>query len=173
MPTRRPTFTWKPYVSATGIYTVNLLVPGCTNLQDCVQRTSVKVRGIVPSCTNLQICAKWPSVKVAIELGNRLQAATAIINQQVTSDSVQNIYNGPIIQTTIVPTTGWSRSDGQYDLVVDRVQLQPISASTSGTQARLLRRMRTAVRLRMISRFRLVFGPESGSTSERYGHTSQ
>ncbi|KAJ7072485.1 cortical protein marker for cell polarity-domain-containing protein [Mycena amicta] len=34
-PSSGPTFTWNPYVSGAGQYTMNMLVPGCTELQDC------------------------------------------------------------------------------------------------------------------------------------------
>ncbi|KAI0305506.1 cortical protein marker for cell polarity-domain-containing protein [Multifurca ochricompacta] len=42
-PANGPSFTWMPYVSASGQYNVNILVPGCTDFQDCALRTSVKV----------------------------------------------------------------------------------------------------------------------------------
>jgi hypothetical protein len=42
-PADGPTFTWMPYVSASGQYDINLLVPGCEEFQDCDLRTSVDV----------------------------------------------------------------------------------------------------------------------------------
>jgi hypothetical protein len=120
-PSQGPNFTWKPYVSASGIYNVNMLIPGCTNLQDCPARTTVKV---------------------TVSPGGGLEPVSTTISQSVTSDTITSIYNGPIVPTSTDFTTSimlqladqptGQGSNGQYDLVVDRIQLQLISAGTSG-----------------------------------------
>ncbi|KAG5652238.1 hypothetical protein H0H81_005732 [Sphagnurus paluster] len=107
-----PTFTWIPYVSASGNYDVNLLVPGCTNLQDCASRTLVKIT-VFP--------------------GEGLQPWVSTVSQMNTGDTTILIYSGPILPsspdfvTTITMTladdpTG-SGQAGKYELVADRVQM--------------------------------------------------
>jgi hypothetical protein len=122
-PANGPSFTWMPYVSASGQYTVNLLVPGCTAFQDCALRTSVKV-SVFPG-------------------GGQAPTVTTV-SQQNQDDAVQQIYSGPIVPsspnfvTTITMTladnpTG-SGQNGQYRLVADRVQLVLNVANITGTQ---------------------------------------
>ena len=127
-----PTFTWIPYVSASGDYDVNFLVPGCTDFQDCALRTSVEVTlfpgaGSAPYVTN--------------------------ISQQNQEDATTLIYSGPIIPsspsfvTTITMRLAddpvGSGQNGQYELVADRVQLilksanATSSGSSNGTSATL------------------------------------
>ena len=121
-PANGPSFTWMPYVSASGQYTVNLLVPGCTAFQDCALRTSVKV-SVFPG-------------------GGQVPTVTTV-SQQNQDDAVQQIYSGPIVPsspnfvTTITMTladnpTG-SGQNGQYRLVADRVQLVLNVANITGT----------------------------------------
>jgi cortical protein marker for cell polarity len=117
-----PSFTWMPYVSASGIYTVNLLVPGCAAFQDCALRTSVQVE-VFPG-------------------GGQAPTVTTV-SQQNQNDVVQQIYSGPIVPSspnfvmTITMSlanqpTG-SGQNGQYRLVADRVQLILNTANTTGT----------------------------------------
>lgn len=117
-----PSFTWMPYVSASGQYTVNILVPGCTDFEDCALRTSVDVT-VFP--------------------GGGQSPTVTTVSQQNQNDEVQLIYSGPIVPsspnfvTTITMTladnpTGTGQN-GQYRLVADRVQLILTSANTTGT----------------------------------------
>ncbi|EKM54352.1 uncharacterized protein PHACADRAFT_123333 [Phanerochaete carnosa HHB-10118-sp] len=117
-----PTFTWMPYVSASGIYDVNLLVPGCTDLQDCAMRTSVTVT-VFPGG------GQAPSVQT--------------ISQQNTEDQNFTVYSGPVVPTSnsFSMTVNMQLADqpigdgqnGQYELVADRVQLVLRSANVTGT----------------------------------------
>lgn len=107
-----PSFTWEPYVSASGLYDVNLLVPGCVAFQDCASRTSVQVE-VFP--------------------GGGQDPTVTVVSQQNEDDAVQQIYSGPIVPTSpdFVMTITMSLADnptgsgqnGQYLLVADRVQL--------------------------------------------------
>ena len=65
-----PSITWMPYVSASGNYDINLLIPGCTEFQDCDSRTSVKVT-VFP--------------------GGNLDPQVTIVSQQVQQDTSQLI----------------------------------------------------------------------------------
>lgn len=119
-----PTFTWEPYVSASGDYDVNFLVPGCTNFQDCALRTSVQV-------TLFSGAGSAPFVTT--------------ISQQNQEDAVTLIYSGPIIPSSpnFITTITMSLADnpvgsgqnGQYELVADRVQLvlQSANVTSSGS----------------------------------------
>ncbi len=120
-----PTFTWIPYVSAAGNYNINLLIPGCTNLEDCGKRTSVKVT-VFP--------------------GPGLSPFITHISQQNTNDESQSIYSGPILPsspdfvTTITmaldDTPAGTGQNGQWELVADRVELILTSANaTSDTNS--------------------------------------
>ncbi|KAI0356179.1 hypothetical protein OH77DRAFT_1536521 [Trametes cingulata] len=107
-----PSFTWMPYVSASGQYDINLLVPGCTNFQDCALRTSVKVT-VFP--------------------GGGQQPWVTTISQQNTQDNATLIYRGPVVPTSpdfqtvvqmqLADNPVGSGQDGKYELVADRVQL--------------------------------------------------
>ncbi|KAJ3557907.1 hypothetical protein NP233_g11623 [Leucocoprinus birnbaumii] len=111
-PASGPSFTWVPYVSAAGNYDVSLLIPGCSEFLDCASRTSVKVT-IFP--------------------GNGLPPSVTTISQQNQDDTAALIYSGPIVPsganfvTTITMTLAdqpeGSGSNGQYEIVADRVQL--------------------------------------------------
>jgi len=116
-----PSITWMPYVSASGDYDINLLIPGCTNLQDCALRTSVKV---------------------TVSPGGGLPPVTTTVRQDVPSDMTTGIYRGPIFpagpnfQTSIMmqladQPTG-SGQNGKFELVADRVQLVLTSVNTTG-----------------------------------------
>ncbi|KAF9007961.1 cortical protein marker for cell polarity-domain-containing protein [Cyathus striatus] len=123
-PSSGPSFTWIPYVSASGTYDINMLVPGCSNFQDCPSRTSVKVT-VFP--------------------GGGLDPWVTTVSQQNTEDASILIYSGPVLPSspnfvaTInmiladVPTgTG---QDGKYELVADRIQLVLKSANVSSTNS--------------------------------------
>lgn len=115
-----PTFTWMPYVSASGDYEMNMLVPGCSDFQDCDSRTSVKVT-VFP--------------------GDNLDPSVTTISQRNTDDATTLIYSGPIISsspnfvTTVTMTLGdnpeGNGSNGKYELVADRIQLVLTSANVS------------------------------------------
>ena len=121
-PTNGPTFTWMPYVSASGQYDIDLLVPGCDEFQDCDLRTSVDVT-VFPGG------GQEPWVTTVSQL-----------NQQ---DSVTNIYSGVIVPSSpsfVVTVTmalaknpEGSGSNGQYRIVADRVQLILNSPNINGT----------------------------------------
>ncbi|KAJ3498538.1 hypothetical protein NMY22_g19593 [Coprinellus aureogranulatus] len=116
-----PSFTWVPYVSAAGNYDINLLVPGCTNFQDCARRTSVKV---------------------VVFPGEGLPPNVMTISQRNTEDATALIYSGPILPsspdfvTTVTMTLAddpeGSGQGGRYDIVADRVQLVLRSANIDG-----------------------------------------
>ena len=119
-----PSFTWIPYVSASGQYDVNLLVPGCVNFQDCDLRTTVKVT-VFP--------------------GEGLQPLVSTISQQNTADATTLIYSGPILPSSpdFVTTISMTLADnpagtgegGKYEMVADRVQmvLTSVNATSSGS----------------------------------------
>lgn len=116
-----PSFTWMPYVSASGNYNVSLLVPGCTNFQDCPLRTSVKVT-VFPSA------GQSPTVTT--------------VSQQNTEDVAVPIYNGPVepssddfamtVIMTLADQPAGTGQNGQYEIVADRVQLVLSSAANFG-----------------------------------------
>ncbi|KAJ7124876.1 cortical protein marker for cell polarity-domain-containing protein [Mycena epipterygia] len=119
-----PTFTWNPYVSASGDYTMRMLIPGCTQLQDCALRTSVKV---------------------IVFPGNNLQPSVTTISQQNTEDSSTVIYTGPILPTspdfiTIITMTLADNPVGQgqggkWQLIADRIELvlDSVNATSGGS----------------------------------------
>jgi hypothetical protein len=123
-PANGPSFTWMPYVSASGQYNINLLVPGCTDFQDCALRTSVKV-SVFPG-------------------GGQAPTVTEV-SQQNQEDAVQQIYRGFVVPSspdfvmtvtmTLADNPAGSGQNGQYHLVADRVQLTLISANTTGATA--------------------------------------
>ncbi|TFK54374.1 hypothetical protein OE88DRAFT_1189445 [Heliocybe sulcata] len=121
-PAQGPSFTWMPYVSASGTYDVNMLVPGCTAFQDCALRTSVQVT-VFP--------------------GGGQQPWITTVNQQNTDDATALIYSGSIypsspdfvttITMELASNPAGSGQDGQYEIVADRVQLVLNSANTTGS----------------------------------------
>ncbi|KAF9264239.1 hypothetical protein L218DRAFT_926600 [Marasmius fiardii PR-910] len=118
-PEQGPSFTWMPYVSASGTYEVSMMIPGCTNFQDCGLRTSVTV-------------TMFP--------GPGLNPVVATIDQTNTDDATKVIYNGPIVLSSPEFTTTVSMrladnptgsgQDGKYELVADRVVLSLTAANT-------------------------------------------
>ncbi|KAH9949614.1 cortical protein marker for cell polarity-domain-containing protein [Amylocystis lapponica] len=114
-------FTWMPYVSASGQYDVYMLIPGCTDFQDCGLRTSVKVT-IFP--------------------GAGMEPSVTTISQQNTDDASTLIYSGPIVPSspqfvttitmTIADSPAGAGQNGNYELVADAVQLVLTSANVTG-----------------------------------------
>lgn len=119
-----PSFTWIPYVSAAGNYDIHILIPGCTDFQDCDSRTSVKVT-VFP--------------------GENIAPSVTTISQQNTDDTSALLYSGPIVPsgpnfvTTITMTLAdqpeGSGSGGQYEIVADRIELVLKSASFSNSSS--------------------------------------
>ncbi|KAJ7287703.1 cortical protein marker for cell polarity-domain-containing protein [Mycena rebaudengoi] len=115
-----PTFSWTPYVSASGDYDVNMLIPGCTRLSDCGKRTSVNVT-VFP--------------------GNDLLASVQTIDQTNKEDAVTTIYSGPILPTspnfvtmitmTLADNPVGKGQDGKYEIIADRIQLVLKSATAT------------------------------------------
>jgi len=117
-----PTFTWMPYVSASGQYDINLLVPGCEEFQDCALRTSVEVT-VFP--------------------GGGQEPWVTTVSQRNGQDSVTTIYSGVVVPSSpfFVATVTMSLatnpegpgSNGRYRIVADRVQLLLRSPDINGT----------------------------------------
>lgn len=115
-----------PYVSASGNYNINMLVPGCTNFQDCALRTSVKVT-VFP--------------------GNGLNPSVTTISQQNTDDATKLLYSGPVVlSSTVFATTitmmladdpAGTGQNGKYELVADRIQmvLTSVDETSSGSNS--------------------------------------
>lgn len=124
-----PSITWMPYVSAAGNYDINLLVPGCVNMQDCGSRTSVKVT-VFP--------------------GSGSQPSVNTISQTNQQDASILIYNGPVapsspsfaltITMTLADDPQGTGQGGEYNIVANTIQLvlesvngSTISSGGSGT----------------------------------------
>ena len=117
-----PTFTWMPYVSASGQYSIDLLVPGCNEFQDCDLRTSVEVT-VFP--------------------GGGQDPWVTTISQRNEQDTAANIYSGVIVPSSpsfvvtitmaLAKNPEGSGSNGQYRIVADRVQLVLNSPDINGT----------------------------------------
>ncbi|KAG2145943.1 cortical protein marker for cell polarity-domain-containing protein [Suillus bovinus] len=119
-PSQAPSFTWQPYVSASGQYDIYLVIPGCADFQDCPLRTSVQVT-VFP--------------------GGGSQPWVSTISQQVQSDMTTLVYSGPIVpsSTDFVTTVSMTLAnnpegtgqDGQYELVAGDVALVLTSANVT------------------------------------------
>ncbi|KAG1896704.1 cortical protein marker for cell polarity-domain-containing protein [Suillus fuscotomentosus] len=119
-PSQAPSFTWQPYVSASGQYDVYLVIPGCADFQDCPLRTSVQVT-VFP--------------------GGGSQPWVSIVSQQVQSDTTTLIYSGPIVPSstdfvttvsmTLANNPAGTGQDGQYELVAGNVALVLTSADVT------------------------------------------
>ncbi|KAH0827775.1 cortical protein marker for cell polarity-domain-containing protein [Lanmaoa asiatica] len=117
-----PTFTWMPYVSASGQYVMNLVIPGCDNFQDCALRTSVQIT-VFP--------------------GGGSQPFVSTVSQQVQNDVVVPIYSGPIVpsSSSFVTTVTMSLAaqptgegqNGLYELVAGNVELVLTSANVTSS----------------------------------------
>jgi hypothetical protein len=120
-PANGPSFTWMPYVSASGQYDINLLVPGCSDLEDCPLRTSVKVT-VFP--------------------GGGQNPSVTTVSQQNAQDAIILIYSGPIVPSSpnFVTTVSMTLADnpagqgqgGKYEIVADRIQIVLKSANVTG-----------------------------------------
>lgn len=121
-PADAPSFTWMPYVSASGQYEISMLVPGCSNFLDCPLRTSVKVT-VFPGG------GQDPTVKE--------------VSQQNKDDTSVLIYSGSIVPSSgsFVTTVSMTLADqpqgkgqgGKYELVADRIQMTLVSANVTGS----------------------------------------
>ncbi|KAK0461417.1 cortical protein marker for cell polarity-domain-containing protein [Desarmillaria tabescens] len=119
-----PSMKWVPYVSASGEYEMNMLIPGCTNFQDCDMRTSVQVT-VFPA--------------------EGLEPVVTQVSQQSNDDAVVLIYSGPVIPSSsnFVTTVTMTLSDnpagsgqgGQYELVADRIELVLTSANITANSS--------------------------------------
>lgn len=117
-----PSFTWIPYVSASGVYDINLLVPGCTNFEDCPARTTVSVT-VFP--------------------GPNLNPFITTVSQQNEEDATILLYSGPILPSSpnfvatvtmvLADSPAGFGEDGKYELVADRVQLVLKSANVTSS----------------------------------------
>lgn len=115
-------FTWMPYVSASGVYAVNMLIPGCTNFQDCPLRTSVKVT-VFP--------------------GGGQSPTVLTFSQANPEDQTVTLYTGPVVPTSgnfsmtvimaLADQPEGQGQNGKYELVADRVQLILQSANITGS----------------------------------------
>lgn len=117
-----PSFTWMPYVSASGQYIVNMVIPGCLAFQDCPLRTSVQVT-VFP--------------------GDGSQPFVSTVSQQVQNDVVVPIYTGPIVPSpssfvatvtmTLADQPAGDGQDGEYKIVAGNIELVLTSTDvTSG-----------------------------------------
>ncbi|EUC64087.1 Bud site selection-like protein, partial [Rhizoctonia solani AG-3 Rhs1AP] len=116
-----PSITWTPYVSASGEYEVYMMIPGCTRLQDCDARTSVKV---------------------TVSPGNGISPAVTTVSERVSDDTQALIYRGQVIPTTpdyrstvtlqLADSPEGNGQNGQYRLVADRVQFVLTSVGAEG-----------------------------------------
>jgi hypothetical protein len=123
-PANGPSFTWMPYVSASGQYNINLLIPGCTDFEDCALRTSVQVT-VFP--------------------GGGQPPTVTVVSQQNQADAVQQIYSGPVVPSspnfvltvtmTLADKPTGAGQNGQYRLVADRVQLILTTPNTAANGA--------------------------------------
>ncbi|KIJ67669.1 hypothetical protein HYDPIDRAFT_107140 [Hydnomerulius pinastri MD-312] len=119
-----PTFTWMPYVSASGQYDVNLIIPGCADFQDCALRTSVRVT-VFP--------------------GDGSQPYVSTVSQQVQNDATVLVYSGPIVpsSSSFVTTVSMTLADqpigdgqnGEYELVAGNVELVLTSANLTSSSS--------------------------------------
>ncbi|KAH7888779.1 cortical protein marker for cell polarity-domain-containing protein [Phlebopus sp. FC_14] len=116
-----PTFTWMPYVSASGRYDINLIVPGCADFLDCALRTSVQVT-VFP--------------------GAGSQPYVSTVSQQTPNDAKVLVYSGPIVpsSSSFVTTVSMTLADnptgngqnGEYELVAGDIELVLTSANVTG-----------------------------------------
>lgn len=113
-----PTLTWMPYVSASGQYEINLIIPGCADFQDCALRTSVQVT-VFP--------------------GGGSQPYVTTVSQQNQDDAAVLIYSGSIVPSssnfvvtvtmTLADSPAGSGENGEYELVAGSLELVLTSAS--------------------------------------------
>ncbi|EPT03289.1 hypothetical protein FOMPIDRAFT_1014896 [Fomitopsis schrenkii] len=127
-----PSVTWMPYVSALGTYDVYMVVPGCSNFQDCPLHTSVAV---------------------TVFLGGGLQLSVTTIPQTNANDQSTLIYSGPVVPSSpnfqmtiestalrrVVGSTGMvlvqNGADGQPELSPLGIQLAGNVSATGSTSS--------------------------------------
>ncbi|PPQ99729.1 hypothetical protein CVT24_009712 [Panaeolus cyanescens] len=115
-----PSFTWYPYVSASGNYDVRLLVPGCINFADCASRTTVKL---------------------TVFVGPSQPPIVMTVSQQTEQDAMILLYSGPLLPSspnfvapitmTLADSPAGTGQNGRFELVADRVELVLTSATLS------------------------------------------
>ena len=113
-----------PYISASGQYDINLLVPGCDGFQNCDFRTSVDVT-VFP--------------------GGVQQPWVTTVSRRNSQDNATNIYSGVIVPSSpsfvatitmsLARNPEGSGSGGSYRMMADRVQLILKSPDINGTSA--------------------------------------
>ncbi|KAF8320722.1 hypothetical protein DL93DRAFT_2215739 [Clavulina sp. PMI_390] len=121
-PANAPTLTWFPYVSASGVYNVYVYVPGCQQFADCSSRTSVDI---------------------TISPGGGAADVTKTVDENVTADTKVLIYTGYVVpaapaytvsvKLALAANATGSGQNGKWAVIADRVQLELISLSTSGS----------------------------------------
>ncbi|KAI6000478.1 cortical protein marker for cell polarity-domain-containing protein [Pisolithus albus] len=117
-----PTFTWMPYVSASGQYDISMIIPGCTDFQDCGLRTSVKVT-VFP--------------------GGGTQPYVSTVSQQNQEDTAVLLYSGPVVPSSstfeltvtmaLADSPVGSGQDGEYELVAGNLELTLTSANLTSS----------------------------------------
>ena len=107
-------------MSALGQYNINLVL-GCSDFEDCLLRTPVKV-------------TMFP--------GGGQNPSVTIVSQQNMEDSTTLIYSGPVILSspnfvttmlmTLADNPAGPRQGGKYGMVADRIQMVLKSANITG-----------------------------------------
>ena len=113
-----PSITWSVYVSAPGTYDVFLLVPGCTNMQDCDARTTVQVTtnpgGGLPTTRDRLGAARGGHEAEDLQWPHRAFWTGLLIN----------------VQMTLAENPAGTGANGVYHLVADRVAFSLVTDST-------------------------------------------
>ncbi|KAF9231428.1 cortical protein marker for cell polarity-domain-containing protein [Melanogaster broomeanus] len=104
-----PTFTWMPYISASGQYNVNLIIPSCDDFQDCALRTSVRVH-VSQQVQN--------DAMVLIYSGPIVLSSSSFMNTVTMSLADQPMAGG---------------QNGEYELVAGNVELILTSANITSS----------------------------------------
>ncbi|GAA5897776.1 Rax2p [Sporobolomyces salmoneus] len=120
--TSSPSITWSPSVPQDGNYAVYFHTPGCTRMENCGVRTSVKVTASPTSGS----------------------ANSTTIEQTNADDRSTLIYNGTLSAGTDTFTVSMSLADGaasnsgtNYQIIADYINL--VAASTNGTSTQINR----------------------------------
>lgn len=117
-----PSITWAPSVPQDGNYAVYFHTPGCTQMEDCGSRTSVRVTASPSSASS----------------------NSTTVDQTNTADQTTLIYNGTLsagtdtfkVEMTLAEGAA-SNSGTNYQIIADYVNL--IASSTNGTSTRINR----------------------------------
>jgi len=117
-----PSITWAPSVPQDGNYAVYFHTPGCTQMEDCGSRTSVRVTASPSSASS----------------------NSTTVDQTNTADQTTLIYNGTLSSGTDTFKVEMTLADGaasnsgtNYQIIADYVNL--IASSTNGTSSQLNR----------------------------------